>query len=101
MAGAQSPSQRVDGAVNRLACGFKMMTIASCLQTLVAVALFAFAIGAHAQDYPTKPIRLIVPYPPGGATDALVRPIAQSLTQKLGTQFIVDNRGGGATLIGA
>jgi len=71
----------------------------------IAVAALSFCAGAvggaHAQSFPTKPIRLIVPYPAGGATDALLRPVAISLAQKLGTQVIVDNRGGGATLIGA
>ncbi|MSP98517.1 MAG: tripartite tricarboxylate transporter substrate binding protein [Betaproteobacteria bacterium] len=71
------------------------------IRTLLTGALLLAAAAAQAQPYPAKPIRLIVPYPPGGATDAIVRPLVQSLTQSLGTQFIVDNRGGGATMIGA
>jgi tripartite-type tricarboxylate transporter receptor subunit TctC len=74
---------------------------AGMIPILVTVALLAPAVTTHAQTYPIKPIRLIVPYPPGGGTDAILRPIAQSLTQSVGTQFIVDNRGGGATMIGA
>ena len=68
---------------------------------LVTVALLAAAVTAEAQPYPTQPIRLIVPYAPGGGTDAVVRPFFPSLIQSLGTQFIMDNRGGGGTTIGA
>ena len=78
-----------------------LSTTAGLISRLVTIALLAPAVTTHAQTYPIKPIRLIVPYPPGGGTDAILRPIAQSLTQSVGTQFIVDNRGGGATLIGA
>jgi tripartite-type tricarboxylate transporter receptor subunit TctC len=52
------------------------------------------------QTYPTRPIRYIVPYPPGGSTDPMARMIAGKLTDRLGQQVIVDNRPGGNTIIG-
>ena len=55
---------------------------------------------AFAQDYPARPVRVIVPYPPGGATDVLARLIATRLEQELKQSFVVDNRGGGASQVG-
>jgi tripartite-type tricarboxylate transporter receptor subunit TctC len=54
-----------------------------------------------AQSYPSRPVRLIVPYPPGGSTDFIARPVAERLTERLGQPFVMDNRGGAATVIGA
>jgi tripartite-type tricarboxylate transporter receptor subunit TctC len=55
---------------------------------------------AHAQTYPTRPVRWIVPYPAGGATDLVARLIGQWLSERLGQQFVIENRPGGGTNIG-
>ena len=72
---------------------------------LAASALVAALIGAplsqtRAQDYPTRPVTLIVPYPPGGGVDLIGRLVAQRLSAVLGQQVVVENRGGAGGMIG-
>ena len=72
---------------------------------LAASALVAALIGAplsqtRAQDYPTRQITLIVPYPPGGGVDLIGRLVAQRLSAALGQQVVVENRGGAGGMIG-
>ncbi|MCW5604184.1 MAG: tripartite tricarboxylate transporter substrate binding protein [Burkholderiales bacterium] len=66
----------------------------------VAAAFFTLAPLAAAQTYPTKPIRLVVPFTPGGSTDILARVVGQKLTEAFGTQVIIDNRPGAGGTIG-
>ena len=69
--------------------------------TLIVVGMLA-ALGtsAAAQQYPTRPIRLIIPSPPGGSNDVVGRTIATQLGERLGRQIVVDNRGGAGMVIG-
>src|SRR5262249_61726894 len=63
-------------------------------------ALLALTAVAAAQDYPTKPVRVIIPFPPGGINDTVGRLVATQLSTRLGKQFIVDNRGGAGGTVG-
>src|SRR5688572_28165679 len=67
---------------------------------LIALAFGAPAFAAQTADWPTKPVRFIVPFPPGGTVDPLARLVGARLTAALGQQFIVDNRTGGSGSIG-
>ncbi len=70
-----------------------------CIQWTAMVLVVASAI-AVAQDYPNKPIRIIVPFPPGGATDIPARLIAPKLTEALGQPVVIENRAGAGGIIG-
>ena len=72
------------------------------LAFIAAVGMLCAGVGtAFAQEYPSKPVKLLVPYPPGGATDVIGRVMAQKLSVALGQQVVVDNRAGAAGSIGA
>jgi tripartite-type tricarboxylate transporter receptor subunit TctC len=66
----------------------------------VAAAVLTCAFSANAQQYPTKPVRVIIPFPPGGPTDIMGRFAADTLTKAYGVQFIADNRAGAGGNIG-
>jgi tripartite-type tricarboxylate transporter receptor subunit TctC len=65
-----------------------------------AIAALLLALGAGAQAYPDKPVRLIVPFPPGGSNDVVARVIGAQLSERLGQTILIDNRGGAGGTIG-
>ena len=69
------------------------------MRTLL-VALVTVAAGAAAQDYPQRPIRMVIPFPAGGSIDVIGRSIAQSWSATLGQQIVIDNRGGAGGTLG-
>jgi tripartite-type tricarboxylate transporter receptor subunit TctC len=71
------------------------------IQAGTMMALSAASLCALAQSYPAKPVRIVVPFPPGGPIDMTTRPLAQKLTEGLGGAVVVDNRGGANGNIGA
>jgi tripartite-type tricarboxylate transporter receptor subunit TctC len=70
------------------------------LAAVIGAAMLAAAAGGAAQDYPSRPITMIVPFPAGGGVDAIGRILAERLSATLGQQIIIENRGGAAGVIG-
>jgi len=70
------------------------------LLAIAAMSVFATATPAPAQQYPSTPIKLIVPQPPGGPTDTVARMLAQKLSASLGQPLVIENRPGGGSIIG-
>lgn len=73
----------------------------TALSHAIAAALLAVPMLALAQAYPNKPVRVIIPYPPGGPTDIMGRIVAQGLSNRFGQPFVVENKAGASGLIGA
>ena len=77
------------------------MPTLALLPLRAAALLVALTTVVAAQEYPTKPIRMIIPFPPGGGSDVAGRVVAAALSERLGKQVIVDNRAGAGGVIGS
>ena len=61
-------------------------------QLAIAAALLVLGVGVDAQHYPVRPIRFLVPFPPGGGNDIMARVVCQKLTESFGIPVVIDNR---------
>lgn len=77
-----------------------MTTTWKCLALTLALAMSIAASDARAEDYPSHPIRLIVPYAPGGGADAVARIVAKRVSETIGQPIVIENRGGAGSIIG-
>lgn len=77
------------------------MKFCSWARCLAIVAGALFVLPASAQNYPAKPVRIVVPYPPGGIGDTVTRALAQGLSEQMGQSFVIDNKPGASQMIGA
>src|SRR6266581_4757311 len=75
--------------------------IAGPIRFTVCIALTACALGLHAQTYPSRPIRLVVPFPPGGSSDSVARVVVQKFSEGLGQPVVIENRPGVGGLLGS
>lgn len=78
-----------------------MRHLPNCLRMLGVASLIAVAAQAQAQAWPERPVRLVVPFPAGGATDLVARVIAQRVSKDIGQQIVVDNKAGAGGTIGS
>jgi len=76
------------------------MNLRTLLGAAIGATILLHSAGALAQAWPAKPIRLMVPFPPGGSTDIVARIVAQKLSERLGQSIVIENRGGAGGTIG-
>ena len=70
------------------------------MRTVLSVLAFAFPLLVHGQSYPDRPVRLVVPFPPGGSVDVVARALTPKLSERMGQQVVIENRSGASGIIG-
>jgi tripartite-type tricarboxylate transporter receptor subunit TctC len=70
------------------------------MRTVLSVLAFAFPLLVQAQGYPDRPVRLVVPFPPGGSVDVVARALTPKLSERMGQQVVIENRSGASGMIG-
>jgi tripartite-type tricarboxylate transporter receptor subunit TctC len=90
-----------DNLLNRARRFFAFNCVYLCSSVATSVLTFAVLHPAHAQPYPTGPVRIVVPFPAGGGVDNAGRLVALKLTESLGKSFVIENRGGANGMIGS
>jgi tripartite-type tricarboxylate transporter receptor subunit TctC len=75
--------------------------LGSLLHVVLVAALSVLSIGARAESYPARPVRVIVPFPAGGGTDVIARSLGDELSRSLGKPFIVENKPGAGSIMGS
>src|SRR4029079_9369007 len=88
-----------DNASRQIGVSERMRKLA--VVTAAAIAASVPALNAKADEFPTKTVRLVVPYPPGGGVDNLARPLAERLSQTWKQPVIIENKPGASTMIGS
>jgi len=77
------------------------MKFAGCSAAVMVAAVFVLPGIAQAQNYPARPVRVLIPWPPGGSNDIVGRVVFQKMSEQLGQQFVIENRGGASGTIGS
>lgn len=79
----------------------KLNPVGCLLNAALVTALALAPVGAQAEPYPARPVRVIVPFPAGGGTDVIARSLAEELSRSLGKPFIVENKPGAGSVMGS
>src|SRR2546427_11197924 len=91
----------ISGPLLRRLCQYKYSMIIGLIRFIACMAGMACALGLQAQAYPTRPIRLVVPFPPGGSSDSVARVVVQKFSEGLGQPVVIENRPGVGGLLGS
>src|SRR2546427_9917888 len=91
----------ISGPLLRRLCQYKYSMIIGLIRFIACMAGMACALGLQAQTYPTRPIRLVVPFPPGGSSASVARVVVPKFSEGLGQPVVIENRPGVGGLLGS